>query len=447
MDDNEKVITDGKVATLPENEKKPVFKLALPSIMAGGADYFGLGLITPLLPFWLEEHGEDLLYVGLIQTAQYFGVILGSLVLGRLSDMYGRKRAFLVALSGDVVLFLMSGLVETADLLLTVRLLAGMFTPLVVGIAWVNDVGDGDAKLTGKMMAQWAVCMSLAFMLGGVVGGLLGASNWIWGHALSSFMALVAFVYIWCIDEPPRRDAGLKPSGVPRVLASAEFRSLLAVQFVIGLTFTGTIVVATLIAANELDLNSLQTAGIFSGVALFHLLENLIIMPIIIEKFGDCLVAMDGSAVLSIIFYAFLSTNIVYDSIFLAAICIVISSSIVPVVMTGYSVIAPQYATRYSKNAKGVILGISRLTFNIGQMLGPVVGAGLYSLHPRYFYLTFIALTVLVYVPWRSIHGRSLRAAQHIVPTESDECETEEREVVVEKAKIANTIDVVDLNE
>ena len=41
---------------------------ALPAIMAGAADYFGLGLISPLLPYWLDQMHERQTYVGYIQV-------------------------------------------------------------------------------------------------------------------------------------------------------------------------------------------------------------------------------------------------------------------------------------------------------------------------------------------------------------------------------------------
>ena len=377
---------------------------AMPGIMAGAADYFGLGLISPLLPYWLEDKGEPETYVGYIQTAQYLGVIVGSIVLGRLCDLYGRKPTMLLALSGDVVFFMSTGFCPNANWLMVNRFVAGMFTPLVISIAWVNDVGRGDLKATGKMMSAWAVCMSTSFMAGGLVGGALGSERWVFGHALCSFMALVAFIYITHIPEPPRADAQVKPEGLDRVLKSREYRAICGVQFMVGLTFTGTIVISTLITAVILELSSLETACVFASVALFHLLENLVLMPMVINRFGNSLPAMDVSVVTSAVFYALLSFEFAYESVFLSTFFVVCASSIVPVIMTSNNIIAASYATRYSKNAKGTALGISRLCFNVGQMLGPVVAVVLYDVDVRVFFVTFIGLTLISYCPWRYLH-------------------------------------------
>jgi hypothetical protein len=274
-----------------------------------------------------------------------------------------------VALAGDVVFFATTGFCPTADLLMANRLVAGMFTPLVITIAWVTDVGEGDQQRTGHMMAVWAVCMSSAFMAGGIIGGALGAENWVYGHGLCSLLALIALLYIsLCTTNPPRADAGVTPEGVDRVLRSKEFISLCCVQFVVGATFTGTIIVSTLIAAVKLELTSLETAMVFAAVALFHMLENLLIMPVVLRRYGSALPGMDASVFVSIAFYALLSCNFAYSSVWYAVPFIVCASSIVPIVMTGNNMIASTYAIRYSKNSKGTVLGFARLCFNVGQV-------------------------------------------------------------------------------
>ena len=115
----------------------------IPAILSGGADYFGLGLIAPLLPFWLEERNYDVKYIGWIQSAQYFGVILGSVFFGRISDKYGRRCAILIALGGDIILFAWTGFVSSAIVLMVTRFLVGCFTPLVSTISWIIDAGQG----------------------------------------------------------------------------------------------------------------------------------------------------------------------------------------------------------------------------------------------------------------------------------------------------------------
>lgn len=86
-------------------EPLPFYVAVVPAILAGGCDYFGLGVISPLLPYYVRSLGEDEIWIGAVQTAQYCGVICGSIILGRAADTFGRRITMAVALMGDVVFF------------------------------------------------------------------------------------------------------------------------------------------------------------------------------------------------------------------------------------------------------------------------------------------------------------------------------------------------------
>ena len=60
-----------------------------------------------------------------------------------------------------------------------------------------------------------------------------------------------------------------------------------------------------------------------------------------------------------------------------------------------------QYADRYSKNARSVVLGISRLAFNVGQVIGPVIATSCiqYGGENYYFYAGSAVVFTAVFVP------------------------------------------------
>ena len=151
-DKGEVEITDG--------EQGNFLATTFPMMLSAGADYFGLGVISPLLPYWIENNRVDSVWLGIILTCQYFGVIVGSLVFGRLSDKYGRGFALRIILCGDVICFLATGFCNAALILTICRLITGFFTPLSVSIAWMNDAFAHSPALLGKNMAIWAMSMS-----------------------------------------------------------------------------------------------------------------------------------------------------------------------------------------------------------------------------------------------------------------------------------------------
>lgn len=93
--------------------------------LAVATDFCGLAMILPLLPFFIKERGEDDAWLGAVLTAQYGGVVIGSVLFGWVSDKLGRRAGVLLSLLGDALLFASSGLADSVEVLFAVRLLAG----------------------------------------------------------------------------------------------------------------------------------------------------------------------------------------------------------------------------------------------------------------------------------------------------------------------------------
>ena len=64
-------------------------------------DLVGFGIVLPILPLWAKDLGASGLTVGLILASYSFAQLVGSPVLGRLSDRIGRKPLLVLALTGS----------------------------------------------------------------------------------------------------------------------------------------------------------------------------------------------------------------------------------------------------------------------------------------------------------------------------------------------------------
>ena len=61
-------------------------------------DFVGLGTIMPVLPFFLMDINADIFWLGFILSAQYFGVVVGSIFWGLVADYCGVRKVYLVLL-------------------------------------------------------------------------------------------------------------------------------------------------------------------------------------------------------------------------------------------------------------------------------------------------------------------------------------------------------------
>ena len=350
----------------------PFMEAVFPMILCAGMDYFGLGLIMPLLPFVVGNLGGNDESVGFVLFAQYFGVTVGSLTFGRVADVISRKVAIQIACAGDVVFFLLTGFAPTIQLLITCRVLAGLFTPLVPSISWIIDSGKGHSDIVAKNMGIWSMSMSLSLMCGSIVGGLLGAANWALANGICSALAFIALIVVSTTTAPPRPNAAAKPQGLDVVTKQVEFHALMILNFILGVAMTGSIIAGALILAFQLNASPVEIAIFFTFVSVAHSIINLTLLPQSMLRYKSVVPAIFVALALSIITMALLCFDFSYTSLALFCILMNLSTSLIPTGMTSCNILAGIYADKYSTNAKSQVLGISRLAFNVGQVVGPL---------------------------------------------------------------------------
>ncbi|WP_037858947.1 MFS transporter [Streptomyces sp. NRRL S-340] len=127
-----------------------------------------------------------------------YTLVFGGLLLlgGRLGDLLGRKRIFLIGLVGFAAASALGGLAPTTWVLLTARALQGVFGALLAPailslISLTFPAGRERAKAFGIFAAVATAGSAVGLLLGGVLTEYL---NWRWGMLISVPLAAVPFV-------------------------------------------------------------------------------------------------------------------------------------------------------------------------------------------------------------------------------------------------------------
>jgi len=171
----------------------------MPFIMlASLIDMITIGLIIPVLPalvgsFTGSQADQAHWYVLL---AIAFGVanFFGSPILGALSDSFGRRPVLLIGFCGLMFSFYATALAPTLQALVVIRLIAGLMQAnLSVANAYVADITPPEerAKRFGMLGAMFGV----GFIMGPVIGGLLGTINLRLPFIVAGSMAVLNFIY------------------------------------------------------------------------------------------------------------------------------------------------------------------------------------------------------------------------------------------------------------
>jgi MFS family permease len=161
---------------------------------------------APVLPLYAAVHGATATGVGLIIGAHMMAAAVGSIPLGRASDVWGRRALLLGGMAVGVVTSLLLPLVEGELALMTIYGLAGFgvaaFTPAALSL-----VGDAAAPgRAGHAFAWYSTAHYGAIAIGPFLGGLV-ADRWGFRAAFVGSAIGIAIAFVGGLALPMRAAA------------------------------------------------------------------------------------------------------------------------------------------------------------------------------------------------------------------------------------------------
>ena len=141
-------------------------------------DMVSIGLIIPVLPAlvggFTGSQTDQAFWYGVVTFAFGFANFFASPILGALSDCYGRRPVLLIGFCGFALSFFLTALATALWMLIAVRLVSGaMQANMSVSNAYVADITPPEER--AKRFGMLGAMFGLGFILGPVMGGLLGA--------------------------------------------------------------------------------------------------------------------------------------------------------------------------------------------------------------------------------------------------------------------------------
>jgi len=161
-----------------------------------------------------------------------FGLVL--VPFGRLGDSYGRRRLYMLAMTGFAVMSLLAGLAQTDTQLSLARLLqgafAGMSNPQVAGLIQQMFSGKERARAFGLFGGMIGVSTALGPLIGGAILGLAGpTTGWRWIFFINVPLCLaVVPLARRLLPAPPPRGATMRLDLVGLVLLGLGTASFMA---------------------------------------------------------------------------------------------------------------------------------------------------------------------------------------------------------------------------
>ena len=172
---------------------------AMPFIMiAVLIDMAAIGVIVPVLPTlvasFATEPADQAFWYGVVAAAFGLSNFVASPILGALSDRYGRRPVMLLGFMGLGVSFFGTAMTTSLIGLIIARTLGGaMQANVAIANAYVADISAPEER--AKRFGLLGAMMGVGFIVGPVVGGLLGAVNLHLPFYLAGSLTLINLLY------------------------------------------------------------------------------------------------------------------------------------------------------------------------------------------------------------------------------------------------------------
>lgn len=260
-------------------------------------DMLSFSLVLPLLPYYAQQFGATPAIAGLIFSAYPLMQVIATPILGRLSDLWGRKPVLLLSIAGTASALIMLGLANSLWMLLASRMIDGITGGNIsVAQAYMTDVTSEEDR--GQAFGLVGAAFGIGFILGPAIGGLLSQ----YGQMVAPFVAatlaignllLVAFVLPESLSAERRAQVRAEPArgfsmrelggtlGLPRV------GPLMTVRIGIGFTFAVFEGGFSLWAANSLGLTAMQNGLFLAYVGVLSVVIQLALIKPLTRRFSD----------------------------------------------------------------------------------------------------------------------------------------------------------------
>ena len=419
------------------NKQIPLYPLLLINFIGT----LGFSIVLPFLVFLVIDFGGNAIIYGILAAVYPAFQLIGAPILGRWSDIYGRKKVLLVSNGGTLIgwiFFLFALFLPVENLFsidsslfgtfaITLPLLVLFFARAIDGItggnisvanAYLADISSDENR--SKNFGKMAVSSNLGFIVGPALAGILGATIYqeILPVLAALFLSLLTLIVIGfalkeskpqlvvVTEQIPEKESIRKVFAqeckecyqVPNpkklrfkdVFKLKHISFLLVLYFFIFLGFNIFYTSFPIHAVNNLKW-SVTELGVFYAVlsGIMVLVQGPVLRKAL-KKFSEEKLVIIGSIILGTNFILFVSNNNIF--IYGAAVLFAV----------GNGLMWPSFLSILSKIAgnayQGFIQGVASSFGSLASIVGLIIGGLLYNLIGGYTFLISAGIIFVVFI-------------------------------------------------
>ena len=373
------------------------------------SNLLGFGIIIPLLPYYAENFGANPNEVTLLMASYSLMQLIFSPILGRISDIYGRKKILILCLIGSAISYFFLYFATSFGLVLFARSIAGLFaSTTAIANAYVTETTSSANRSKGMGLIGAAFGLGLVF--GPVIGGYFGGGdidniNYKMPFIIAIIVAIISFVLAhFILIEPKKRNKQFISinfldsfKDLINLFKIPALLFLITVFFLVTFSFAGFETTFALWTERAMSWASKQTGFAFTFTALLAALVQGVFIGKLTKSFGEIklLITSCFLMLIGLFFITFSIQNLFYLTFSLGILGISVG--------LGNPSLNSLLSKNLSKNIIGASFGVIQSVGSLARILSPLVAGNLFYFFginsPYNFgaFLMFICLLIFFY--------------------------------------------------
>ncbi len=373
------------------------------------SNLLGFGIIIPLLPYYAENFGANPNEVTLLMASYSLMQLIFSPILGRISDIYGRKKILILCLIGSAISYFLLYFATSFGLVLFARSIAGLFaSTTAIANAYVTETTSSANRSKG--MGLMGAAFGLGLVFGPVIGGYFGGGdidniNYKMPFIFAIIVAIISCLLAYFIlIEPKKRNKQFISinfldsfKDLINLFKIPALLFLITVSFLVTFSFAGFETTFALWTERAMSWASKQTGFAFTFTALLAALVQGVFIGKLTKSFGEIKLLITSCFLMLIgLFFITLSIqNLFYLTFSLGILGISVG--------LGNPSLNSLLSKNLNKNIIGASFGVIQSVGSLARILSPLVAGNLFYFFginsPYNFgaFLMFISLLIFFY--------------------------------------------------
>ncbi len=391
-------------------------KTKLTIIITVFIDVLGMGIVMPILPFFVEHVGGGPEWVTrlfmIFAVCSFFSMPF----LGKLSDIIGRRPVLLVSIFSTALGWIIFATAHNIWFLLIGRVVDGIAAGnFSTAQSYLSDISKNKEERASNMGSIGAI-FGIAFLIGPAIGGLLGHISptlpfWVVGIMATMNFILGYFYLPETNNNRKEHKISFNPfTPIKKALQDKKLLPFYTVWLVFSIGISIQMAIGALYMSSMFGFTALTIGGLMAAQGLIIIFNQAwALKKFWLSRFNEITLVLISS-----FFLGLGSFIIAIPNIFIFIIGTLVATFMHPIFRT---IMTSEMIGLAPVNEKGEILGIMASIMSLGMIIGPAISGPLYG---KIIYAPYIASAIIFAIGFLILYYKRHNLLEHAEPVRED---------------------------